>query len=389
MKTATSSGGMFLIEAGADDPQPEAIESEIVSAETKRPPGDTRTAKLIIEGNSSLAGLSEPDKKALKERVGDYETDPDAAYRASKVIEHIENFDEEITGGTINDGKIEGWTADRTYEGTNILNPSSEAENGTEAGRFQDFIKEGYGSLKGNFDPYKPPMPNEVKDYQPLIDELDFRDDETTEEVDGRKLTVQELALKTLLEDYTKRIESGDIKKGSAEYKFFYAMLAQVDIANGRDLETHFEQQWAGTDATSRDLGENKFPASGADMLRIIDLDKVSKAVEEALADEKVSADFNKAMVSAAHKVPGFNPEQSREELRAMLKSDGFTKHYEDITKTDPKKADAEFQQLFSAYALLAGEESANLLATDLMRDGLASQLDSLLKDPESIPDDI
>jgi hypothetical protein len=402
-------------DAPAESPQPAAPppepESQTISPDTKRPPGDKRTAEEIIKGNPALANLSAPDKEFLKngytaayakstfgldsvgfKGVGDFEKDPDAAFRAAKILEHIENFDANgnlITGEGVGDGRIDGWTAERTNPRTHKLNPNSEAKNGTEAGRFQDFLKYGYSSLKGGFEPYVPPAVGETTDYKSLIDGLDFRDDQTTETVDGHKLTVQELAVKSVLEDYKKRIDSGDIKEGSAQYKFYYAMQAQSDITNGRSLETHFEQQWAGTSSTTRDLGENKADANGADMLHIIDPDKISKAIDEALSDPTVADDFNKATVAAAHKAPGFNPEQSRAKLKAMLTSEGFQKHYEDLKKTDSKKADAEFQQLLSSYALLGGPDAANELGMELTRNGLTSQLNELLKNPDSIPTEL
>ncbi len=61
--------------------------------DTKRPQGDFRTAQQIIDDNPLLKNLGNQSgvKDTLRERVGDFEHDPDAAYRASRVLEHIEN----------------------------------------------------------------------------------------------------------------------------------------------------------------------------------------------------------------------------------------------------------------------------------------------------------
>lgn len=91
------------------------------------------------------------DKELLKNKVGDFEHDDDAAYRAADVMYRIENFDEkgnkiQNPTGSAGNGKIDGFTKSR------------EAKNGTEAGRLQDFGKDGYSRLQAN----KPPAPAPV-----------------------------------------------------------------------------------------------------------------------------------------------------------------------------------------------------------------------------------
>ena len=108
----------------------------------KRPEGDTRSAQQIIDDTPLLAQLGNQSgvKDNLKKQVGDFDKDADAAYRASKVLEHVEYIDED---GKLTDGKevgnhsIDGFTKD------------GEARHGTEAGRLQDFGKYGYSSLRG------------------------------------------------------------------------------------------------------------------------------------------------------------------------------------------------------------------------------------------------
>lgn len=64
--------------------------------DTRRPSGDFRSAQQIIDDNPLLKNLGNQSgvKDKLRERVGDFEHDPDAAYRASRVLEHIEKLDE-------------------------------------------------------------------------------------------------------------------------------------------------------------------------------------------------------------------------------------------------------------------------------------------------------
>lgn len=109
--------------------------------DTRRPEGDRRSAEEIIADTPTLNELDDREKHALKQYVGDFENDADAAFRAASVINQIERFDadgNEIFGDEVGDGKVSGWTSSR------------EAKNGTEAGRLQDFIKYGFASLKGD-----------------------------------------------------------------------------------------------------------------------------------------------------------------------------------------------------------------------------------------------
>jgi hypothetical protein len=108
----------------------------------KRPEGDKRSAKEIIDDSPLLRNLGNQSgvKDNLKKQVGDFEKDADAAYRAVKVLEHVETVDEDgklTDGKDAGNGKIDGFTKD------------GEARHGTEAGRLQDFGKYGYSNLKG------------------------------------------------------------------------------------------------------------------------------------------------------------------------------------------------------------------------------------------------
>jgi len=107
-----------------------------------RPMGDNRSAEQIIEDNPLLKNLGNQSgvKDALRERVGDFEHDADAAWRAAQMLNYVENYDEtgkHIDGGNVGNGRIDGFTKD------------GEARHGTEAGRLQDFGKYGYDNLKG------------------------------------------------------------------------------------------------------------------------------------------------------------------------------------------------------------------------------------------------
>lgn len=127
---------------GGSSPEPSADAPTKPSPTDKRPEGDTRSAQEIIDGDPTLRNLGNQSgvKDNLKKQVGDFETDPDAAYRASAVLQHIKSSatsgGEERSGEVTNNGKIEGFTKD------------GDARHGTEAGLLQDFGRQGYSILK-------------------------------------------------------------------------------------------------------------------------------------------------------------------------------------------------------------------------------------------------
>jgi hypothetical protein len=127
-------------------PPPPPKPPSLPSATDVRPEGDNRSAQDIIDANHTLKylGNQEGIKDGLKKQVGDYEKDPDAAYRASQVIDHIQRVDE---SGKPIEGKPAG--NDPTNDKIDGFTGSGQARHGTEAGRLKDFCKDGYDSLKG------------------------------------------------------------------------------------------------------------------------------------------------------------------------------------------------------------------------------------------------
>nr|WP_268944810.1 hypothetical protein [Pseudomonas sp. KNUC1026] len=110
--------------------------------EWERPKGDNRSAQEIIDSSPLLKNLGNQSgvKDKLRDRVGDFEKDPDAAYRAVQVLDHVEQFDEggkRLVGGDIGNSRVDGFTK------------GGDAKHGTEAGRLQDFGKYGFENLKG------------------------------------------------------------------------------------------------------------------------------------------------------------------------------------------------------------------------------------------------
>ena len=140
---ATLSGGAAPGAAGAPS-KSEVPASTKPSADDKRPASDDRSAKDIIDADPTLKNLGNQSgvKDNLKKQIGDFENDPDAAYRASKVLDYVKSSKasdgDERSGDVKDDGKINGFTKD------------GDARHGTEAGLLQDFGKNGYSALPDN-----------------------------------------------------------------------------------------------------------------------------------------------------------------------------------------------------------------------------------------------
>ncbi|KTB81749.1 type III effector HrpK domain-containing protein [Pseudomonas syringae] len=134
-------GKLHETRSAANDPATRE-QAEKLGIHWERPAGDERDARSIVEGDPLLRNLGNQSdvRDMLKEQVGDFDNDADAAYRATQVLAHIEQFDgngARIVGGDVANGSINGFTK------------SGEARNGTEAGRLQDFGTDGFSSLKG------------------------------------------------------------------------------------------------------------------------------------------------------------------------------------------------------------------------------------------------
>lgn len=290
----------------------------------KRPEGDFRSAQQIIEDSPILKNLGNQShvKDMLKERVGDFETDPDAAYRATQVLEHIEQLDESgdpvFVSHERNDpgnGKVDGFTK------------SGEAYHGTEAGRLQDFGKYGWDSLKGDFQTTKPkeetpkgdapsnrlPLPGETRpeddhrsaeqiiEDNPLLknlgnqsgvkDALKKRVGDFEHDADAAWRAVQVLNYVENYDETGKHIEGGDVGNGKID-GFTKDGEARHGTEAGRlqDFGKYGYDNLKGLDGNSAD-----------DQIKDLNARATEQAVKDAGGDpSKVGADYFKTGESDA-----------------------------------------------------------------------------------------
>ncbi|EJN02481.1 type III effector HrpK domain-containing protein [Phyllobacterium sp. YR531] len=141
--------------SSAGDNKEAREQAEKVGIKWELPQDDKRSAQDIIGDSPLLANLGNQSgvKDMLKERVGDFEKDANAAFRASQILDRITMYDDKgntLSGDDVSNTSIDGFTK------------SGEAKHGTEAGRLQDFGKYGFEVLK---DLKKPEDISSYKDF--------------------------------------------------------------------------------------------------------------------------------------------------------------------------------------------------------------------------------
>ena len=336
------------------------------------PPNDKRSAQDIIDSDPLLKNLGNQSgiKDMLKERVGDFEKDADAAYRASQVLEHIERYDGEgkvLSGSDIGDGKINGITK------------GGEAENGTEAGRLQDFGKYGFSNLKG------PELTEEGKiDFAresaglPPDTETDVANLETTttDPADkNRKLTVSELTWQNLLADWKKGIDNGSIAKDDDRAKLYNALRAQSASENGLDMVV-----------LDMSMGQGTAKVSGKDLSSIIDKAKVDEQVGKLFGSESVQKDFQAQQSKALDALP--NKDAVREKLETMAFSEEYSRYIAELKKNGKDElAEADIGKTYASLAAFDPDKAAQF-SQHMMIDATTIDLDKLLADPSGINDE-
>ncbi|WP_462381234.1 HPP family protein [Pseudomonas sp. Marseille-QA0892] len=358
--------------ANASENKEAREQAEALGIVWERPANDKRTAEEIIDGDPLLKNLGNQSgiKDMLKERVGDFETDADAAFRASQVLEHIEKHDADgnvLEGGDIGNGIIDGMTK------------GGEARNGTEAGRLQDFGKYGFSSLKG-------PEPTDESriDFErkkaglPPASELDIGNLETTTtdaNDKNKKLTVSEMTWQTLMKDWKAGIDSGTIAKDDDRAKMYNALRAQAASENGLDMVT-----------LDMSMGQSTTRADGQDFETIIDREKVNEQVAELFGSESVQKDFLAAQAKATDALP--DKDGVREKLEETAFSEEYSRYIADLKESGKGElAEADINKTYASLAAFDPDKAAQF-SQHMMIDATTMDLDKLMSDPSLISDD-
>lgn len=365
----------------ADDKDARA-KAEALGIHWERPETDKRSAKDIVENNPLLKNLGNQSdvKDMLKEQVGDFESDADAAFRAEQVLKHIETYDAtgNSTGGE-SDGKINGF------------DPEGRAKTNTEAARLQDFGKYGFDALKGEMPDEITPKHEAAAEKEridavnkaredaglPAMDKQDVTQLLTSDkDADGNSLTVTESAWQQVMSDWKTGIENGSIKADDDRAKLYNAMKAGAFLDNGAQMYTLNISEGVTTRAVT-----------GHDMEDIIDGEKIDKQISELMESEAVSKDITEARETALGKVEG--GDEVVEDLKKMAESPEYAKYIQDLSK-DPKMKQVAEDDISSTYTslLAADPEAAAKFAQNMQIDSMTMELDALMADPSKISEE-
>jgi len=139
-----------------DSFEPGVINRGQLSASSKRPVGDNRSAAQIVDDTPVLKNLGRQKDiqfEQLCKQTGidphldlkDPKQNPDAVYRLAKVLEYIDSS--KSSKGEDRSSKVQNGKGDGNIEG---ITKDGDARHGTEAGMVKDFAEQGYSSLSAD-----------------------------------------------------------------------------------------------------------------------------------------------------------------------------------------------------------------------------------------------
>ncbi|SET64448.1 hypothetical protein SAMN03159512_02976 [Pseudomonas sp. NFR09] len=381
----------------------ELVKSDL-SANAKRPDGDKRSAKEIIDSSPLLKNLGNQSgvKDKLKKQVGDFNSDADAAYRATQVLKHVVSFDEngkELTGKlSINkdNDKIDGFTKD------------GDARHGTEAGRLQDFGKFGFNSLKGELFSVKDRIhtnkaapPKEPKDVQSLREKYEIPSFGAEGLMDMELVnhkTVGSQTAESFVNGIRDDIKSGKLKENSDEAKLVNFMEGQAALSDGYELHGYVESvnnMDASSNSTYRRTNVKPAKLSGKDVKDIVDEKKLAKQISILMGKDDIKRRYDKELQKNISTLPGEQLKEVREQVfPALFKQhtrEANTKFEEYVIAMndsgDPQKqkiAELDVDRYFESLRILEPDSyTARRQAFD--QNMMTHQLNTYVENPDKV----
>jgi hypothetical protein len=366
----------------------------------KRPEGDTRSAREIIDSTPLLRNLGNQSdvRDNLKEQVGDFENDADAAYRASQVVEHVVTLDENgkrLTGISAqykDNDRIDGFTKD------------DEARHGTEAGRLQDFGKYGYSSLKGDLvhveaktHSDKAAPPDEPQDVQELRDKYDIptfgAEGLMDMELQNDK-TVGGQTAENFVQGIRDDIKNGKLAEDSDEAKIVKLMDAQAALDSGYDLYGYAEAINMGS-GTYRETDKDPTKLSDEDVKAMVDEDKLAKEISELMGKEGIKERYDKELQNSVNGLSEERLSEVREQVFPALFKDGTRDanlDFEDYViamndSGDPKKsemAELDVDRYFESLRILE-PDSYTARRQTFDQNMMTHQLNTYMENPDTV----
>ncbi|MCU1778878.1 hypothetical protein [Pseudomonas sp. 14P_5.3_Bac1] len=377
----------------------EVVKSDL-GDQQKRPDGDTRSAKEIIDATPLLKNLGNQSdvKDNLKKQVGDFENDADAAYRATQVLEHVVSIDENghlLTGVDArnkDNDSIDGFTKDK------------EARHGTEAGRLQDFGKYGYSSLKGDLMHVKDAThtdkaapPDEPEDVQALRDKYNiptFGAEGLMDMELPNDKTVGGQTAENFVQGIRDDIKSGKLAEDSDEAKIVKLMDAQAALDNGYDLYGYAESINLGS-GTYRETDKTPTQLNGKDVKEMVDEDKLAKEISTLMGKEGIKDRYDAELQKSVGSLSQDRLNEVREQVFPALFKDGTRDanlNFEEYViamndSGDPKKseiAELDVDRYFESLRILE-PDSYTARKQTFDQNMMTHQLNTYMENPDKV----
>ena len=198
----------------------------------------------------------------------------------------------------------------------------------------------------------------------------------------GKQLTVQDLELKMMFDEYRAGIKDGSIGHDDPRAKLVRALEAKMKVENGMAIipngstDTIFVAPGEPTWLNSRDVRDHIFDAKAID-----------EAIGKGMSDPKIQEDMKRFQTNAKSQVEGGEEKikSTEQALEKMANSDEFRRYIKDLQDNGMKDlAESEIQKTYVGLAQLDPQKADKFLQ-DLSRDGMLMELDKIMGDPNLV----
>lgn len=224
----------------------------------------------------------------------------------------------------------------------------------------------------------------------PPASELDVLSQETDAAVDEKddskgKLTVSELATRSLIEEYQKGVDEGSIGKDDPRAKLVRALEAKSATQNGRGI-TGYEETQGLFGGTWRESDDHQTQLTGKDMGDIIDGHSVDISLESLFSDPTISKDYTAKLENALGRIDGDKVEKKLDDL--VFGKDSKYMEYIAALKDQglDHAAQVDIAQTVQSLSIL-NPERGQQAAAQLQTNALTMDLNDLVSNPDLISD--
>ena len=198
----------------------------------------------------------------------------------------------------------------------------------------------------------------------------------------GKQLTVQDLELKMMFDEYRAGIKDGSIGRDDPRAKLVRALEAKMKVENGMAIVPN-----GSTDTIYVAPGEPMWLNSRDVRDQIFDAKAIDEAIGKGMSDPKIQEDMKRFQTNARSQVEGGDEKikATEQALEHMANSDEFRLYIKDLQDNGMKDlAEAEIQKTYVGLAQIDPKKADQFLQ-DLSRDGMLMELDKIMGDPSSV----